>query len=155
MAALGRDCFAVPTGDLASDDIVMTLSQGRGGHPSDNGSSAGFRADPAVSLGRAEVATPTSAIEGEAEPLVTKRSVRAVVVSTVMRGSHLRHTSVAVIRLVIKRDDKRRFSAIRAGTKALPGQPRRLVLKLSTVAEMSAERLIARSTSGRGSTSPP
>lgn len=120
MAALGRDSFAVPTDDLASDDIVMTLSQGRGGHPSENGSSAAFRVDPALSPVSAAVSTPTSAPTVRLNNLVTERSSRAVTVSTVMPGTDIRHTSAAVIRLVIKRDDKRRFSAIRAGTR--PGR---------------------------------
>lgn len=68
MAVLGRDGFAVPTDDLASDGIVMTSSPGRVGLPSENDSSAGCRVDRAVSLVRAGISTPTSAIEDDAGP---------------------------------------------------------------------------------------
>lgn len=59
MAALGRDSFAVPTDDLESDDIVMTSGQGRDGHPVGERPLSRVRADPAVSLVRAGVSTPT------------------------------------------------------------------------------------------------
>lgn len=117
MAALRRDGFTLPTDDLASDDIVMTSSRGRPASRRRPAPQKGFRVDRAVSLARAGVSTPTSAIKGEAGTLVPQRSGRAMAVSTVMPGSQLRHASTAVIRPVIKRDDKRRFSAIRAGTR--------------------------------------
>lgn len=117
MAALRRDGFTLPTDDLASDDIVMTSRRGRPASRWRTAPQKGFRVDRAVSLVSAGVSTPTSAIKGEAGTLVPKRSGWAVAVSTVMPGSQLRHASTAVIRLVIKRDDKRRFSAIRAATR--------------------------------------
>lgn len=59
MATLGRDSFAVPTDDLESDDIVMPSGQGRDGQPVGERLLSRVRADPAVSLVRAGVSTPT------------------------------------------------------------------------------------------------
>ncbi len=59
---------------------------------------------PAVSLMSGGVSPPTWAPDGKVNNLFAERSSRAGAVSAVMSGSDLRHTSAAVIELVIKHD---------------------------------------------------